>query len=119
MMMLSHALYIHERGNRPASLNHFIATKRLRRDLGFDGVAVSDALNAVAWRFGGSTARACRATVRAGVDIALITSNAYVARDCAAEIKRGVKSGSISEARLDQAVARVLALKEWLGLYNP
>jgi beta-N-acetylhexosaminidase len=119
LIMLSHALYPNDGGSRPASLNHYIATERLRRQLGFEGVAISDALNAVAWRFGGSTARACRATIKAGVDIALITGDAYAARDCAEEIVRGVNSGSISLRRLDQAVTRVLELKEWLGRFNP
>jgi beta-N-acetylhexosaminidase len=116
MVMLSHGIYVHDGGERPASVNFHIATERLRRDLGFSGVAISDALGEVAWRFGGSTPRTCRATVKAGVDIPLITGNVYAARDCAAAIRQAVRSGDIPERRLDQAVERVLELKAWLGL---
>jgi beta-N-acetylhexosaminidase len=119
MMMLSHGIFPHDGGKRPASVNHYIATKRLRHDLGFQGVAISDALDEVAWRFGGDTSRACVATIRAGVDIALLAGDAYEARSCAGAIRHAVKSGFIKESRLDEAVARVLDLKNWLGLLSP
>jgi beta-N-acetylhexosaminidase len=118
MMMLSHAVYVNERGSRPASLNHYIATTRVRRKMGFKGVAISDALEAVAWKFNGSVEHACKATVRAGVDIALITGDVYRARSCAATIRNAVRAGEIGRKRLDQAVRRVLRLKESLGLFR-
>lgn len=119
MVMLSHAIYTEEGGKRPASVNHYIATDRLRHEFDFDGVAISDALEAVAWRFGDSVPRACRATVWAGVDIALITGDVYAARSCADAIRAAVESGAISEARLDRSVERVLKLKQWLGVFDP
>lgn len=119
MVMLSHGIYVNDGGSRPASVNYHIATERLRRDLDFSGVTISDALGEAAWKFGGSTPRTCRASVRAGVDIALITGDVYVARDCAAAIRRAVRSGAISQRRLNQAVERVLQLKAWLGLLRP
>lgn len=118
LMMLSHGIYVNDGGSRPASVNRYIATKRLRREVGFKGVAISDALEPVAWKFGGSVARACRATIWAGADIALITGGANVAAACAREIRRAVRQGSISEARLTRAVRRVLDLKRWLGVFG-
>ena len=116
MIMLSHGIYVNYGGRRPASVNHFIATRRLRREFGFTGVAISDALEPVAWKFGGSTAKACRATIKAGVDIALITGDVYAARSCVQEIRTAVRSGDIREGRIDKAARRVLDLKRWLGL---
>lgn len=116
MVMMSHAIYVKDGGDKPASLNRYIATKRLRRELGFKGVAISDALEPVSWYFGGRTRRACRATIWAGVDIALITGDVYAARSCAAEIRAAVRSGAISKKRLNSAVRRVLRLKSWLGV---
>jgi beta-N-acetylhexosaminidase len=116
MIMLSHAIYPKDGGKRPASINRHVAVKRLRKQLGFSGVAISDALEAVNWWFDGDTARACRATIWAGSDIALITGDAHAARSCAAQIVGGVRSGAIPRARLDAAVLRVLQLKKWLGL---
>lgn len=116
MLMVSHGIYVKDGGKRPASINRYIAVRRLRKEVGFTGVAISDALEAIAWRFGGETARACRATVWAGVDIALITGDVHAARSCASEIVAAVKAGTIPRRRLDAAVLRVLQLKRWLGL---
>jgi beta-N-acetylhexosaminidase len=116
MIMLSHGMYVNDGGDRPASVNHYIATKRLRGEFGFEGVSISDALEPVAWKFGGSTARACEATIRAGVDIALITGDAGAAAACVREIRGAVRSGDIGEARINRGVTRVLELKRWLGL---
>ena len=116
LVMLSHAMYLKDGGKRPASLNRHIATERLRDGLGFRGVAISDALEPVSWYFGGDVARTCRATVWAGVDIALITGNATVARSCAAEIRTAVRNGKIPYGRINEATLRVLRLKLWLGL---
>ena len=116
MMMVSHGMYVNDGGKRPASLNKYIATERLRDEFGFTGVAISDALNAVDWKFDGNTPRTCRATIWAGVDIALITGDARAAGACAAAIKRAVRSGAISRAHIDRSVTRVLELKAWLGL---
>ncbi|MDQ3940827.1 MAG: glycoside hydrolase family 3 protein, partial [Actinomycetota bacterium] len=119
MVMLSHGMYLNDGGRRPASVNHYIATKRLRREFGFTRVAISDALEPVAWRFGGSVRRACKATINAGVDIALITGDVRAARGCARRIRFAVRNGVISVRRLDEAVARVLELKRWLGVFDP
>lgn len=119
LVMLSHGIYTRDGGPRPASLNFKIATERLRDGFAFDGVAISDALEPIAWWFNGQTAKACPATIKAGVDIALITGNIDGARACVAAIRGAVRSGTISKARLDRAVERVLALKDWLGLLDP
>lgn len=116
LVMLSHGIYVNHGGNRPASVNFFIATKRLRKEFDFQGVAISDALEPVSWRFEGSTPRACKATIQAGVDIALITGDVYAARRCARAIRQGVISGDIPRPRMNRAVERVLRLKRWLGL---
>lgn len=118
MVMLSHAIYPNDGGNKPASVNRLIAVRRLRRGLGFTGVSISDALEPLAWRFGGNVPKACVATIRAGVDVALITGNVYRARACANSIRAAVKQGRIPEHRIDSAVERVLVLKSWLDLYD-
>jgi beta-N-acetylhexosaminidase len=118
MVMLSHGMYVHDGGRQPASLSRYIATQRLRDEFSFTGAAVSDALNEVAWRFGGDIGKTCVATVHAGVDLALLTGGVDQARICALAIRDAVRRGKISEARLDQAVARVLELKTWLGVYG-
>lgn len=119
LVMLSHAIYVNDGGRRPASVNRYIATQRLRWEFGFEGVAISDALEPVSWKFGGDVPKTCAATIRAGVDIALITGDVHAAGACARAIRDAVKRGRISERRVDRALARVLELKAWLGLTEP
>ena len=117
MVMLSHAIYTKYKNQRPASINRDIL-RRLRRQFDFKGVAISDALEPVSWWFEGDVARTCEATIKAGVDIALLAGNVQAARSCAGKIKEAVRSGSIRKKRLDKAVTRVLRLKRWLGVFE-
>lgn len=116
LMMVGHAMYVNDGGEKPASMSHHIATRRLRREFDFKGVAISDDLGVVAWRFGGDVAKACEKTLKAGVDIALLAAGASTATACAQRIYRAVREDRLSKARVDQAVTRVLRLKRWLGL---
>lgn len=118
LIMVSHAMYLKDGGRVPASLSRRHIKERLRGDLGYDGVAISDALEAVAWRFDGNVSKACKATVAAGMDIALIVGGVDGAVRCADAIRRAVFGHKISEKRLDEAVARVLELKRWLGVLD-
>jgi len=119
MIMVGHAMYVKDGGRIPASLSRHIIDDRLRRDLAYEGVAVSDALEAVAWRFDGNVAATCVATIRAGVDLALITGGVDTAARCAGAVIRAVRDGDISRNRIDEAVARVVALKTWVGVFQP
>jgi beta-glucosidase-like glycosyl hydrolase len=115
--MVSHAMYLNDGGRRPATMNRHIATRRLRKEFDFKGVAISDDLGVVAWRFGGSVAKACKHTVEAGVDVALLAGDVHTGVACANKLYRAVRRGSISKYRINQAVKRVLRLKRWLGVY--
>lgn len=116
LVMLSHAIYPNDGGDVPASLNRSIATKRLRKGFDFKGVAISDDMGAIAWRFGGDVVRSCPKTIRAGVDIALLVRDVHTAAACAQKIYEAVRQGDISSRRIDQATTRVLELKAWLGI---
>ena len=116
MVMVSHAMYLNDGGWIPASMSPHIVKNRLRRDLGYEGVAISDALEAVGWRFDGNIAKACKATISAGIDLALITGGVDAAGRCADSIRRAVVNEKLSVRRIDEAVARVLALKAWVGV---
>lgn len=118
LIMVSHAMYVRDGGRIPASMSAHIIKDRLRRDFAYDGVAISDALEPVTWYFNGSLPKACRSTIRAGVDLALITGGVDAAARCADSITRAVADGRISERRIDEAVARVLAVKTWAGAFD-
>ena len=99
--------------NTPATLSSNILQGLLRKELGFRGLIITDAMD-----MGGITVRyapgdaAVRAVV-AGVDCLLMPP----VPDAAFEALRdAVKSGRISKQRLDESVRRILQAKARLGL---
>lgn len=91
----------------PSSLSRPVVTGLLRRDLGFDGLVVSDAMNmgAVTDRYS-SGAAAVRA-LQAGVDVVLMPVDPRAARD---GIVRAVDEGRLARSRLEEAAARQIAV---------
>jgi beta-N-acetylhexosaminidase len=90
-----------------SSLSRRVVAGLLRRDLGFDGVVMTDSLEmaAVTRRFDSATS-AVRA-LRAGVDVVLMPPDPRAAR---AGIVRAVRRGALSRGRLRLAAARMVAL---------
>ncbi len=99
----------------PATLSRTVLDTLLRGDLGFRGLIVTDALNmgAVVTRYG--PARAAVMALQAGADILLMPVNAEAT---IAAVVDAVGRGDVSEARLDSSVARILAVKQRLGLFQ-
>ena len=85
----------------------------LREELGYKGLVVSDAFD-----MGGLTehfdaGEAAVRAIEAGEDQVLISPNTDAA---IAAVKAAVKSGRLTEARIDQSVRRILAAKEFAGV---
>lgn len=99
----------------PASLSPFAVDTLLRRQLGFGGLVITDALNmgAVVRRYGNAEA-AVRA-VEAGADLLLQPPEIGVAMDAVVD---AVRSGRLTESRIDAAVRRILAAKAAAGLHR-
>lgn len=97
----------------PATLSSPIALV-LRHDLGFAGLIVTDGLDMAGVRGPSSGAAAVRA-VQAGADVILLPPKPEVA---ARALLAAVRSGRITEGRIDASVLRILALKERLGLHR-
>jgi beta-N-acetylhexosaminidase len=99
--------------NTPATLSHNILTGLLRKELGFQGLIVTDAMD-----MGGITVRyapgeAAVRAVAAGADCLLMPPVPDAAFEA---LQAAVKSGRISRARLDESVRRILRAKARLGL---
>lgn len=105
-VMMSHVTYS-ALGVRPASLEP--AAYRLLRSMGFDGVAVTDAVGMSAVTSQWSLPEAAVQALIAGADLVLATpaDTATAMRDA---IAAAVTDGRLPEARLNQAVRRVVTL---------
>lgn len=99
----------------PATLSPRVMTQLLRKDLGFKGLLVTDAMDmrGVVDRFG--PAEAAKRAIAAGNDLVLMPSDIGGAIDA---IVGGLAEGRYSQARVDSSVRRVLDLKHRFGLHR-
>ena len=116
----------------PATLSPRVMTDLLRRDLGFRGVLITDAMDMngvlanVARGRPGQTltgvygtinsiglAEACKRAIEAGADVLLMPTDVPAAIEA---VVAGVAEGRFSAARVDSSVRRLLVLKQRLGL---
>ncbi len=99
----------------PATMSKPIMTGILREELGFDGLIVTDALG-----MGGATSTyppdvAPVQALKAGVDQLLLSPDMNLAYDA---VLRAVRTGDISQERLDESVYRILRLKFRHGVFD-
>jgi len=91
--------------SKPASLSRRVVTDLLRKELGFDGLVLTDALNMKALKGIENVATEC---IRAGADIVLHPLDADLS---AKELLSAVESKGINEEQIDVAVRRILKTK--------
>jgi beta-N-acetylhexosaminidase len=101
----------------PATLNSRLITDILRRELQYDGIIFTDALDmgAVVDRYGSGSAAIM--ALEAGVDVLLQPPTADVSAVIDA-VTTAVQSGRLDEARIDESALRVLAAKQRLALHE-
>lgn len=116
-VVLSLAFYAAYDPVTPGALSSPIATGLLRDQLGYDGVAISDDLDAGAVRSSYSVRHAAVAALAAGADLLQIDSPDDIdpARNA---ILDALSSGDLTNERLEEAAGRVLELKRKLGLLD-
>ena len=112
LVMMSNASYPHlDPSGSLAVFSRTIVTKLLRGSLGFDGVIVTDALDAPAPN---ETPHAPARALSAGVDLLLYTSGPAAQRGYEGLLADASRSAPL-RAQIASAVERIDALKLWLG----
>jgi len=98
----------------PAALAPAIATGELRRRLGFEGVSITDSLDAAAARAWGDRDEVALAAARAGSDLLLYGDwrTAARARDA---LLAALRRGRLDRAGFERSATRVITLRESLG----
>jgi beta-N-acetylhexosaminidase len=110
VVMLSNAEYPSLDRGRPAGLSRAIASRELRRVAGFDGVSITDSLDAAAITQTGPPEEVAEKGVRAGTDLLLFTSLDSAER-AGRSVGRALRSGKLDRDRFLHSVERVLALR--------
>ena len=114
MVMVAHISLPNVTGDGlPASLSGELISGKLRGELGYDGVVITDslAMGAIAQEY--TSADCAVMALDAGVDILLMPEDYAAAFE---GVVQAVEEGRLSMERIDESVARVLELKDQLGL---
>jgi beta-glucosidase len=103
----------------PVHASHHLLTTVLRDQLGFEGVTVSDWQDVeylvTKYKVADDYQEAVELAVNAGMDMAMVPLDAP---GFTSAVVRNVQEGKISQARVDEAVGRILRLKFKLGLFE-
>jgi beta-N-acetylhexosaminidase len=98
----------------PAELSHTFMTDILRKEFGYDGVVLTDALYMKGVTINGAQVSMPQAGVmalNAGDDMLLGPTGAAQTIDMLNGLKTALKNGTLAKARVDEAATRIIALK--------
>lgn len=110
---------------RPATLSRVIQHNILRKEIGFRGVSMTDALNMQGIAAFFDPDDAVIKAFQADVDIALMPvtvstpSDAHALSDLIERVVDAVNSGQINQAELDRSVERIILLKLQHNIVSP
>ena len=97
--------------NHPVSLSKPIITDWLRNELGFEGVVMTDDIEVGAAVAGMSIEDYAVRTINAGSDMVILCKHAKHIKAVHDALTQAVENGTISEARLDESVRRIMLMK--------
>jgi beta-N-acetylhexosaminidase len=116
MIMSAHVFNARLDAQHPATLSRAVLTGILRERLGFQGVILSDdmEMEAIGARYG--LEKAIELAIEAGVDVLCFGNNlkfdATIVARASDIMVHLVEQGTVPESRIDESLARIMALKE-------
>jgi beta-N-acetylhexosaminidase len=118
-VMISHVQFEELDALYPSTLSPAVIGKLLREDVGFTGVACSDCMEmkAVADHWGAGESAVLAAL--AGMDIVFFSHTRAMQEEAHAALLAAAESGRLPQARIAEAVARILALKARIAVREP
>ena len=93
----------------PATMSSVILQDKLRGELGYQNIIITDGMEMGAITQQYSSAEAAIGSLQAGVDIVLGPQNFIEAFDA---VVKAVEDGRLTEQRIDQSVRRILKMKK-------
>ena len=111
MVMIGH-ITVPEIDDAPASMSRKITTDLLRKNLGFEGVIITDGLQMAAAGSIPDGEKALRC-LNAGADLLLEIADVQGTIET---LERAVKDGKLKESRIDESILRVLHMKLEYGI---
>jgi len=115
-IMVTHVMYPLLDPTYPSSLSPALIDGVLRGELGFQGVVVTDSLYMGALNQRWSIPEAAVLAIKAGADLLIGPYTPQIVQQTKEALEQAVSSGTLSKARIDTSVQRILALKIQMGL---
>ena len=112
MIMVGHLVCTAIDAWAPASMSYAVVTGLLRKEMGYDGVVITDSLGMAAVHERYPQEDIGVQALRAGCDMLLTPADWYTVYD---GIMAALAEGKLSEKRIDQSVTRIIRAKLWLG----
>ena len=115
LIMTAHILFPALNKTHPATAAPEILDSLLRKQMGFQGAIISDALEMKALTDHYDPGELTILIIQAGCDLLLFSENldsSHTLEEIHGEVTRAVQDGRISRERLDEAVRKVLTLKK-------
>ncbi len=112
-VMVGHQITTASGDGLPGDLSPVVVSQWLKKDLGFDGLVVTDAHQMGAIIDNYTSAEAAVLAVKAGADIILMPEDLKAAAD---GIAAAVANGEICKERIDESVSKILQKKIELGI---
>ena len=103
----------------PSTLSYQVLTKLLREEMGFDGLVMTDCMEMAAVKDTYGIVEASIMAIEAGADIVLVSHTEKLQNDAFEALVAAVRSGRITEERIDESLARIQKAKEALNQEQP
>ena len=110
-ILVGHLKYPAFDPDRPASQSPAIITELLRKELGYDGIIITDDLEMGAVSKYGSYRELGVRSIQAGADMVMMCHEYQHETDAYLGILEAVENGEISEAQIDASVKRIVKAK--------
>jgi beta-N-acetylhexosaminidase len=115
-IMVTHELVDALDTTEPSSLSPKVIQGILRKDLGFQGVVMTDSLTMDALTAYATMAQAAVLSIEAGADLLMGASSPDDVASMFQSIKQAMSTGAITQQRINESVHRILMMKYEMGL---
>jgi len=111
-LMVAHVAFPNiDPSNVPASFSHILITDVLRRQIGFNGLVITDDIEMLGAESVGSIEERAIHAIEAGCDMVMVAWSPKRQARALRGVLRAVKSGRISQERLTQSLRRIVEYK--------
>ena len=115
-IMVTHEIVAALDKSEPSSLSPKVISGILRKELGFQGVIMTDSLTMDALTAYASQSQAAVLSVEAGADLLMGAGSPQDVASMLQGLKQAINSGALTEQRINESVRRILLMKYAMGL---